>query len=136
MCPAERQGVEENAPPADETPAAGAVDTTADEPEAAADPLAAFAVEAARRQAVERGEEEASVDEAFIARALGESARMRNETGKSNQKRAANLAAVAGRHGEQGLSAIQAAMAEHAAEVLAPPEQPSATGAHGDEPVS
>ena len=89
--------------------------TAAAEP-AAADPLENFAVNLARQQAAERGEEEdEGVDEAFIARALAESRRMRQETGKSNQKRAANMAAVADRHGAGGLSAIQAAMQEHAA---------------------
>ena len=124
--------MDENAPPAGADEAAAAADGPVDD--AAADPLEAFAVDAARRQAVERGEDEADVDEAFIARALGESRRMRQETGKSNQKRAANFAAIAGRHGEEGLSAIQAAMQEHAAEVLAP-EQASAAGLDGAAPA-
>ena len=71
------------------------------------------------------------MDEAFIARALAESRRMRQETGKSNQKRAANMAAVADRHGAGGLSAIQAAMQEHAAEVLSP-QQLRTTGLDGE----
>ena len=105
--------------------------TAAAEP-AAADPLENFAVNLARQQAAERGEEEdEGVDEAFIARALAESRRMRQETGKSNQKRAANMAAVADRHGAGGLSAIQAAMQEHAAEVLSP-QQLRTTGLDGE----
>ena len=125
MCPAER----ENPPPVPVDDAADA----ADEDEAA-DPMAEFAVGLARQQAVERGEEEDSVDESFIARALAESRRMRQETGKSNQKRAANFGSIGQRYGEQGLSSMQEAMREHAAEVLSP-EQTLATGLEtGGEP--
>ena len=123
MCP-NPTGMEQPEPP-EEQPTAAA------EP-AAADPLENFAVNLARQQAAERGEEEdEGVDEAFIARALAESRRMRQETGKSNQKRAANMAAVANRHGAGGLSAIQAAMQEHAAEVLSP-QQLRTTGLDGE----
>ena len=130
MCPA--------APPG-EPPAASDDTQVAAEPEvnieadatAGADPLAAFAVDAARRQAVERGEEAEEVDEAFITRALAESRRMRQATAKDEQKRATNMATFAARHGEQGLSTVQQAMQEHAAEVLAP-AQIRATGLDGE----
>ena len=120
MCPAERTGEE---PP----------EETNEEPPGA-DPLEHFAIDLARRQAVERGEEEADVDEAFIARALAESRRMRAETGKSQQKRAANFASVAGRHGEHGMHALHQAMEEHAAEVLTP-DQRAATGVGEERPT-
>ena len=101
------------------------------EPPLPADPLDAFVAESLDRQAAERGEPVTEVDETFVARALAESRRMRQETGKSNQKRAANFAAIAGRHGDAGLTALQAAMQEHAAEVLSP-AQAAATGLAGE----
>jgi hypothetical protein len=84
------------------------------------DPLAEWAVGLARQQAEERGEEAGEFDSSFIARALAESQRMRTEASKSQQKRAANVAQIAARHGEQGVSTIQHAMREHAALVLSP----------------
>ena len=99
--------------------------------ESSEDPLAEFAVDAARRQAVERGDDPEDVDEAFINRALAESLRMRKETGKSNQKRAANFATISTRHGEQGLASFHQAMEEHAAEMLTP-QQLVATGLDGE----
>ena len=71
------------------------------------------------------------MDTAFIARALAESRRMRQETGKSYEKRAANMAAIAGKHGNVGVTAIEQAMREHAAEVLTP-QQVAATGLDGE----
>lgn len=106
-------------------------DESADEPLPADDSLAAFAVEAARQQAAQRGEGDDAVDEAFIARALATSQRMRQEALKSQQKRAANLAAVAAQHGDIGLVTMQQAMQEHAAEVLTP-NQIAATGLDGE----
>lgn len=102
MCPAEsapKDDVEEEEPPID--------------------PLGEFAANLARQQAVERGEDD-EVDESFIARALAESRRMRGEAAQSNTKRAALSAELASRHGEHGLRTIEAAMVEHAAEVLTP----------------
>ena len=62
----------------------------------AADPLEAFAVDAARRQAVERGEAQ-----------------------KCAEKRAANTADVTMQHGEAGRLRLEAAMAEHMIETAA-----------------
>jgi hypothetical protein len=93
----------------------------------AVDPLAAFAIDAARRQAAERlaagtAEEgdDGEVDEGFIQRALAESKRMRGEAQKDYKKRADLAARIAATHGEQGADLLAAAMAEHAAEVLSP----------------
>ena len=127
MCPAADFPLDDEAADGPPPPEIDAANAAADAEDAVADPMAAWAVGLARQQAVERGEEEASVDESFIARALAESRRMRQETGKSNQKRAANFGTIGQRYGEAGLSAIQAAMQEHAAEVLSP-AQASATG--------
>ncbi len=85
----------------------------------AADPLEAFAVDAARRQAVERGEDADDVDTSFIARALSESRRMRGEAQKCAEKRAANTADVTMQHGEAGRLRLEAAMAEHMSETAA-----------------
>ena len=115
MCPAET-------PPDDAPP-----------PPPPTEPLENFMVEAARAQAVERGEEADDVDEAFINRALAESRRMRSEANSSNAKRAANFASIASRHGTEGVSAIQQAMLEHAAEVLLP-EQQTAVANNIEEP--
>lgn len=96
----------------------------ADEAGADEDPLARFAIAAARQQAAERGEEEAEgVDMAFITRALAESRRMRGAAAKDQKKRADNMASMVARHGEQSAAYVQAAMAEHAAEVLTPQAQ-------------
>lgn len=86
------------------------------------DPLAAFAVGLARQQAEERGDE-GEIDENFVSRALAESRRMRGEATQSHGKRAALAASIAASHGEGGVSAIQAAMREHAAEVLSQQQQ-------------
>lgn len=137
MCPAEQQ-------PAAAEPAAAAVvaadnvaaaaDAADETTDVAADPLANFAIDAARRQAVERGEEEGDIDEEFINRALAEAQRMRKEREKSEQKRAANFASIAKLGGDQGIDAIHAAMAEHAAEVLAPTES-AAISSSSQEPA-
>ena len=111
MCPKESSG----GAPVDEVMEGEATDSSDEPPE---DGLAAFAADAARRQAVERGEEASDVDEAFINRALAESRRMRGEAMQSQEKRAALAAQVASHHGERGLDQIQNAMREHAAEVL------------------
>ena len=82
------------------------------------DPLANFAVNAARQQATERGEDENDVDMGFITRALAESRRMRSEASISHKKRADLAASIAARHGEHSLQYMADARAEHAAEVL------------------
>ena len=98
------------------------VDDLPAEPEEVDDPLARFAIAAAQQQAAERGEEDDGVDMSFINRALAESRRMRGETSKSQQKRTEQMAALCARHGEQSAQVMAAAMAEHAAEVLVPPQ--------------
>ena len=107
-------------PPAD--------DGEGDTPEVQPDPLAEWAVGLARQQAEERGDDADEIDSSFIARALAESTRMRTEASKSQEKRAANAAEIAARHGEQAISTLQHAMREHAALVLTPPEQPADNG--------
>jgi len=96
------------------------------------DGLEAFALEAARRQAEARGDDDDGVDEAaqsgFIARALAESRRMRGEASLSHQKRAELAASIAARHGEHSRQVMADAMAEHAAEALPDAESAEATG--------
>ena len=96
------------------------------------DGLEAFALEAARRQAEARGDDDDGVEEGaqsgFIARALAESRRMRGEASLSHQKRAELAASIAARHGEQSRQVMADAMAEHAAEVLPDAESVEATG--------
>ena len=92
-----------------------------DEAQVEEDPLARFAVAAAQRQAVERGDDaEDGVDMAFVTRALAESRRMRDAATKDQKKRADQLAQLCARHGEQSAQLMAQAMAEHAAEVLTP----------------
>ena len=137
MCPSERQqhaGAEPSEDPATTTTEGEEIDAQQQQQqrqqqqqEAAAaaaaedatplDPLAAFAVGLAHQQAEARGET-GDVDEAFLARALAESRRMRGEATNSQGKRAALAAQIAANHGETGLSSIQAAMKEHQQEVL------------------
>lgn len=85
------------------------------------DPLDHFAVAAVQQQAAERGDDE--VDMSFVTRALAESRRMRGEADLSVKKRedlAADLRAHLGHHSTQ---VMQAAMAEHAAEVFVQPTE-------------
>ena len=119
MNPAAVEAADPAAPFADDDDVAGAG-------EEGDDPMARFAVAAARQQAAERGEDEdAGVDMSFINRALAESRRMRAAANKDQLKRKEQLAQLCARHGESSAQYMADAMQEHAAEVLTEQQQQS-----------